>query len=298
MLNDRSGRPTMLMLTVLIANEDNAEFNYIIMTDVVEHVLDDDDVMACVASRSHGRDAGGSPPRSPTWPYTACSSCVLRPKCVLKKAFRNNNQQQLRLAFDVGSYWCRIDEECANRAKNTIPTIKEILFSARRTNISRERASRGPHSDVKKTHSNSKTGQFNTKENKRDTLEQRHHRTRRSRILDEEVLSVNRQTCRAWEEVTQVWIKLLAGAQFRHFAQAEEVQQRAYLTALKGDADQRASAAYQNTKTMYGVVAIEQLAQDNARGEDNNESASGEVREGEEGKEGGAKHSSDGTLFF
>ncbi|GJW50453.1 hypothetical protein Tco_0091804, partial [Tanacetum coccineum] len=64
--------------------------------------------------------------------------------------------------------------------------------------------------------------------------------------------------------------------------QAEEAQQRAYLAALKADsADQRASAAYQS---------IEQLAQDNARGEDNNESASGEDEEGEEGEQ----HSSDG----
>ncbi|GJV46245.1 zinc finger, CCHC-type containing protein [Tanacetum coccineum] len=103
--------------------------------------------------------------------------------------------------------------------------------------------------------------------------------------------------------------------------QAEEAQQRAYLAALKADAaDQRASAAYQNTETMYGAVvyrptinsnlasssnpqnelsryitnphmndarSIEQLAQDNARGEDNNESASGEDEEGEQ-------HSSDG----
>ncbi|GJR33349.1 hypothetical protein Tco_1109581 [Tanacetum coccineum] len=37
--------------------------------------------------------------------------------------------------------------------------------------------------------------------------------------------------------------------------QAEEAQQRAYLAALKADsADQRASAAYQNTETMYGAV--------------------------------------------
>ncbi|GJY52851.1 hypothetical protein Tco_0444515 [Tanacetum coccineum] len=44
---------------------------------------------------------------------------------------------------------------------------------------------------------------------------------------------------------------------------------------------------------MNDARSIEQLAQDNARGEDNNESASGEDEEGEEGEEG-EQHSSDG----
>ncbi|GKG16664.1 hypothetical protein Tco_0361621, partial [Tanacetum coccineum] len=35
--------------------------------------------MACVAPRSHGGNAGGSPPRRPTWPVPAqCQSSMLR----------------------------------------------------------------------------------------------------------------------------------------------------------------------------------------------------------------------------
>ncbi|GJT79318.1 hypothetical protein Tco_1053660 [Tanacetum coccineum] len=82
------------MMTTLkkIANEAMADFinNE---NDVVAHVLDDDDVvvsdddevnpstnveeMACVAPRSHGGDAGGSPPRQPTRPVPAqCQSSM------------------------------------------------------------------------------------------------------------------------------------------------------------------------------------------------------------------------------
>ncbi|GKC19334.1 Myc-type, basic helix-loop-helix domain-containing protein [Tanacetum coccineum] len=85
------------------ANEDNADFinNE---DDVVAHVLDDDDVMACVAPRSHGGDAGGSPPRRPTRPVPAqCQSSMLRIKTgnrSLRKAFRENNEQPLKIGFD------------------------------------------------------------------------------------------------------------------------------------------------------------------------------------------------------
>ncbi|GKD20922.1 hypothetical protein Tco_1222625 [Tanacetum coccineum] len=102
------------------ANEDNADFinNE---DDVVAHVLDDDDVvvsdddevnpstnveeMACLAPRSHGGDAGGSPPRQPNRPVPAqCQSSSLRIEtgnASLRKAFRHNNQQPLTLGFDV-----------------------------------------------------------------------------------------------------------------------------------------------------------------------------------------------------
>ncbi|GJU00741.1 acidic leucine-rich nuclear phosphoprotein 32 family member A [Tanacetum coccineum] len=101
------------------ANEDNADFinNE---DDVVAHVLDDDDVvvsdddevnpstnveeMACVAPRSHGGDAGGSPPRRPNRPVAAqCQSSMLRLEtgnASLRKAFRENNKQPLQLGFD------------------------------------------------------------------------------------------------------------------------------------------------------------------------------------------------------
>ncbi|GJW76355.1 hypothetical protein Tco_0138037 [Tanacetum coccineum] len=100
-------------------NEDNADFinNE---DDVVAHVLDDDDVevsdddevnpstnveeMACVAPRSHGGDAGGSPPRRPNRPVPAqCQSSMLRLETgnkSLRKAFRENNEQPLQLGFD------------------------------------------------------------------------------------------------------------------------------------------------------------------------------------------------------
>ncbi|GJX58331.1 acidic leucine-rich nuclear phosphoprotein 32 family member A [Tanacetum coccineum] len=101
------------------ANEDNADFinNE---DDVVAHILDDDDVvvsdddevnpstnvedMACVAPRSHGGDAGGSPPRRPNRPVAAqCQSSMLRLEtgnASLRKAFRENNKQPLQLGFD------------------------------------------------------------------------------------------------------------------------------------------------------------------------------------------------------
>ncbi|GJV72492.1 Myc-type, basic helix-loop-helix domain-containing protein [Tanacetum coccineum] len=105
------------------ANEDNADFinNE---DDVVAHVLDDDDdddvvvvsdddevnpstnveEMACVAPRSHGGDAGGSPPRQPTRPVPAqCQSSMLRLETgnrSLRKAFRENNEQPLKIGFD------------------------------------------------------------------------------------------------------------------------------------------------------------------------------------------------------
>ncbi|GJU02895.1 hypothetical protein Tco_1113233 [Tanacetum coccineum] len=92
------------------ANEGNAE------DDDVAHVLDDDDddvvvsdddevnpstnveEMACVFPRSHGGDAGGSPPRRPNRPVPAqCESKKLfQPayrdrECVLMEAFRPND---------------------------------------------------------------------------------------------------------------------------------------------------------------------------------------------------------------
>ncbi|GKB46255.1 Myc-type, basic helix-loop-helix domain-containing protein, partial [Tanacetum coccineum] len=61
-------------------------------------------MMACVAPRSHGGDAGGSPPRRPNRPVPAqCQSSMLRLEtgnASLRKAFRENNKQPLQLGFD------------------------------------------------------------------------------------------------------------------------------------------------------------------------------------------------------
>ncbi|GJR62026.1 reverse transcriptase domain-containing protein [Tanacetum coccineum] len=99
------------------ANEGNAE------DDVVAHVLDDDDdvvvsdddevnpstnveEMACVFPRSHGGDAGGSPPRQPNRPVPAqCESSNLRIEtgnASLRRAFRQNGQRPLTIGFDYG----------------------------------------------------------------------------------------------------------------------------------------------------------------------------------------------------
>ncbi|GKE63091.1 hypothetical protein Tco_1513458, partial [Tanacetum coccineum] len=64
-----------------------------------KHIL-----MVCVASRSHGGDAGGSPPRRPTRPVPAqCQRSMLRLETgnrSLRKAFRENNEQPLKIGFD------------------------------------------------------------------------------------------------------------------------------------------------------------------------------------------------------
>ncbi|GJX87017.1 hypothetical protein Tco_0337791, partial [Tanacetum coccineum] len=86
------------------ANEDNDE------DDVVAHVLDDDDdvvvsdddevnpstnveEMACLAPRSHGGDAGGSPPRQPNRPSAKVRNCS-------SLRIETGNEQPLQLGFD------------------------------------------------------------------------------------------------------------------------------------------------------------------------------------------------------
>ncbi|GJU89933.1 RNA-directed DNA polymerase, eukaryota [Tanacetum coccineum] len=99
------------------ANEGNAE------DDDVAHVLDDDDdvvvsdddevnpstnveEMACVYPRSHGGDAGGTPPRRPNRPVPAqCESSNQRIEtgnASLRRAFRQNGQRPLTIGFDYG----------------------------------------------------------------------------------------------------------------------------------------------------------------------------------------------------
>ncbi|GKC34186.1 acidic leucine-rich nuclear phosphoprotein 32 family member A [Tanacetum coccineum] len=65
------------------ANEDKLIFYLIMKIDSFAHVpVYDDDVMACVAPRSHGGDAGGVLPRRPNRPVRCC---VLRRTCVHKE---------------------------------------------------------------------------------------------------------------------------------------------------------------------------------------------------------------------
>ncbi|GJX08488.1 Myc-type, basic helix-loop-helix domain-containing protein [Tanacetum coccineum] len=62
--------------------------------------------MACVFPRSHGGDAGGSPPRRPNRPVPAqCESSNLRIEtgnASLRRAFRQNDQRPLTIGFDYG----------------------------------------------------------------------------------------------------------------------------------------------------------------------------------------------------
>ncbi|GJS78900.1 acidic leucine-rich nuclear phosphoprotein 32 family member A [Tanacetum coccineum] len=67
--------------------------------------------MACVFPRSHGGDAGGSPPRRPNRPVPAqCESSNLRIEtgnASLRRAFRQNDQRPLTIGFDyddLGTY--------------------------------------------------------------------------------------------------------------------------------------------------------------------------------------------------
>ncbi|GKF92872.1 hypothetical protein Tco_0279591, partial [Tanacetum coccineum] len=86
--------------------------------DDVAHVLDDDDdvvvsdddevnpstnveEMACVAPRSHGGDASGSPSRRPVPAHCQSSMlCIETGNRSIRKAFRENNEQPLKIGFD------------------------------------------------------------------------------------------------------------------------------------------------------------------------------------------------------
>ncbi|GJV82294.1 hypothetical protein Tco_1522192 [Tanacetum coccineum] len=95
---------TPVNVDIANANEDNGILFIMKMMSVCNIVLDDDDVMACVAPRSHGGDAGGSPPRRPNRPSAKVRNCsMLRLEtgnASLRKAFRENNKQPLQLGFD------------------------------------------------------------------------------------------------------------------------------------------------------------------------------------------------------
>ncbi|GJY34770.1 uncharacterized protein Tco_0419239 [Tanacetum coccineum] len=137
-------------------------------------------------------------------------------------------------------------KNAANRAKNTIPTHQGKKSFAQGRNEYSRKASRGPHLTWRRRTQTQRLANLNTKKTSRDT---RANQAFADVMTREQMTQILRQK----EQENELLRK-----------QAEEAQQRAYLAALKADsADQRASAAYQNTETMYGAV-------DNAT-EDNNE---------------------------
>ncbi|GJV27457.1 hypothetical protein Tco_1383905 [Tanacetum coccineum] len=219
-------------------NEDNVEFinNE---DDVVAHVLDDDDVevsdddevnpstnveeMACVAPRLHGGDVGGSPPRRPTRPVPAqCQSSMLRIEIgnrSLRKAFRENNEQPLKIGFDyedlgtfhpLGNFSGMLNSLMGETVRplplacewDEIPEAFKAHIYPRL-----EKVDKGYYEDLietwRKGHSNKKTGQFKTTENKQRYLDMKAMQDNvkvglipfktDQEILDEIVPSDNRQ---------------------------------------------------------------------------------------------------------
>ncbi|GJZ97166.1 hypothetical protein Tco_0669619 [Tanacetum coccineum] len=292
--------------------------------------------MACVAPRSHGGDAGGSPPRRPNRPVPAqCQSSMLRLEtgnASLRKAFRENNKQPLQLGFDyadlgtfhpLGNFASMLNslmgetvrplplacewEEIPEAFKaHVYPTLESYFNLAEWCNIQdkvvvgsnvymvgERKVEKGHHEDLiqtwKKTHSNSKTGQFKYEENKQRYLKMKAMQDQiragvipyktDQEILDEVVPSDNRQNMsgmgrklpgggstsrrranRAYEDVmtrdqmTQI-LRQQEQEKELYKKQAEEAQARAYLASLKADAaDQRANVAYQNTESIYGAL--------------------------------------------
>ncbi|GJY70698.1 hypothetical protein Tco_0474401 [Tanacetum coccineum] len=311
------------------ANEDNADFinNE---DDVVAHVLDDDDVevsdddevnpstnveeMARVAPRSHGGDAGGSPPRRPTWPVPAqCQSSMLRLETgnrSLRKAFRENNEQPLKIGFDYedlgtfhplgnfsGMLNCLMGETV-----RPLPLACECeeIPEAYKAHIypTLEKVDKGYYEDLvetwRKGHSNKKTGQFKTTENKQRYLDMKAMQDNvkadlipfknDQEILDEIVSSDNRQNMsgmgrklpgggstsrrranRAFgdvmtrDQITQMFRQQEQEKELLR-KQAEEGQTRAYLAALKADtAEQRANVAQQNSEANNAALVLVHL---------------------------------------
>ncbi|GJY62765.1 acidic leucine-rich nuclear phosphoprotein 32 family member A [Tanacetum coccineum] len=303
--------------------------------------------MACLAPRSHGGDAGGSPPRQPNRPvpaqcqtewynnqekvvvgknvYTVGERVRLGLQLKLRLLWRKNKNrikaqhytiydspEEAKNHLPPSTVWgerthdewnelvewfshpnqvSRSMKNAANRAKNTIPTHQGKKSFAQGRN--EYKVEKGHHEDLiqtwKKTHSNSKTGQFKYEENKQRYLDMKSmqdqvragvipYKTDQD-ILDEVVPSTNRQNMSgkgrklpgggstSRRRANQAFADVMTREQMTQILrqkeqenellrkQAEEAQQRAYLAALKADsADQRASAAYQNTETMYGAV--------------------------------------------
>ncbi|GJT62808.1 hypothetical protein Tco_1006341 [Tanacetum coccineum] len=168
--------------------------------------------MACVAPRSHGGDAGGSPPRRPIRPVPAqCQSSMLRLETgnrSLRKAFRENNEQPLKIGFDYEDLGTFHPLGNFSGMLNSLmgETVRHFPLLASGKDISR--VDKGYYEDLietwRKGHSNKKTGQFKTTE-KLDMKAMKDNikaglipfKTDQE-ILDEIVSSDNRQNMSAW----------------------------------------------------------------------------------------------------
>ncbi|GJV44464.1 ATP-dependent DNA helicase PIF1-like protein [Tanacetum coccineum] len=365
------------------ANEGNAK------DDDVAHVLDDDDddvvvsdddevnpstnveEMACLAPRSHGGDAGGSPPRQPNRPVPAqCQSSSLRietENASLRKAFRHNNQQPLTLGFDyddldtfhpIGDYAsmlnsfmgetirtlplaCEWEEILEAFKAHIFPTLELLIsyFNLAEWYNNQEKVVVGKNvytvgervrlglqlklrllwrknkNRIKAQHYTIYDSPERQKSSARRRLCPRSMKNAANRAKNTipthqgkksfaqgrneyfEKMASLRDLIQTWR-ANQAFADVMTREQMTQILrqkeqenellrkQAEEAQQRAYLAALKADKTGRTKgyAAYQILDNVMEAV-------DNARGEDNNESASGEDEEGEEGEQ----HSSDVT---
>ncbi|GJZ20604.1 acidic leucine-rich nuclear phosphoprotein 32 family member A [Tanacetum coccineum] len=182
-------------------------------------------------------------------------------------------------------------KNAANRAKNTIPTHQGKKSFAQGRN--EYKVEKGHHEDLiqtwKKTHSNSKTGQFKYEENKQRYLQMKAMQDQvrggvipfmtDQQILDQVVPSENRQNMSGMgrklpgsgstsrKHPNKVFADVLTRDEMTQILrqkeqenellrkQVEEAQQRAYLASLKADASsQWSTAAYQNTQTLYGTL--------------------------------------------
>ncbi|GJW64754.1 Myc-type, basic helix-loop-helix domain-containing protein [Tanacetum coccineum] len=241
------------------ANKDNADFinNE---DDVVAHVLDDDDVvvsdddevnpstnveeMACVAPRSHGGDAGGSPPRRPNRPVPAqCQSSMLRLEtgnASLRKAFRENNKQPLQLGFDYA------DLE------------------------SRARALRGPIRREDRGPQVRRQSEFQTEQTSRDTSFPRANRAYEDVMTRDQMTQILRQQ----KQEKKLYRKQAEEAQARAYLASLKADA----------ADQRANVAYQNTESIYGALdlARENNNECSSREEEEEEEEEGEQQSGDD----------------
>ncbi|GJW93320.1 acidic leucine-rich nuclear phosphoprotein 32 family member A [Tanacetum coccineum] len=252
-----------------------------------------------------------------------------------KKVWGDRTEDEWNKLVDWWSHPDRVArslQNAANRAKNTILTHQGKKSFAQGRN--EYKVQKGHYEDLietwRKTHSRPETGEFKTEKNRKRYLDMKSmqdqvragvipYKTDQD-ILDEVVPSTNRQnmsgkgrklpgggsTSRrrgpqafpdaiSREELDRILRQKDQEAELLR-KQTAEAQQRAYLAALKAD------AAYQNSETMYGAIAltrfitnphnndtrsVDELARDKA-GEDNdvredNQQSGGDYSEDEEG---------------
>ncbi|GJU19321.1 hypothetical protein Tco_1152663 [Tanacetum coccineum] len=252
--------------------------------------------MACVAPRSHGDDAGGSPPRRPNRPVPAqCQSSMLRHKtgnASLRKAFRENNKQPLQLVFDY------VDLGTFHPLGNFASMLNSLMGETPATSPCLRKVEKGHYEDLiekwRKGHSSKKTGEFKTEQNKQRYLNMKAMQDRikagiipfktDQEILDEVVPSDNRQN------MSGMGRKLPGGGSTsrRHTHRAYgDVMNRDQMTQMLRQQEQEkkfvkeASGGDEERSNGLIWLACDQLAQDLAR-EKNNECSSGEEEEEEE----------------